>query len=260
MNGYRLCQTKMAEVPYYIENISTNIYSLEELCFYFQHNIYLLDETIINEGLCDWIRDELGQKQLYQRLYKEIENETGLANFILPVFREIGYLTHEEFRELNIRLANIQNEPEVARWKMKGDYLLDHGKYINALKVYQITLTEAKEGKLGGQFFGEIYHNMGCVHMRMFQYDEATECFRVANEHMRSEASMRDYLTAFYLTKPKEKFQREAESLNATAELIQSIEESVEMVKGSTAQKEIPQDTDEFLKKTAAEYHNSTGL
>ena len=35
MSGYILCQVKRAKLPYYIENISTNIYSIEELCFYF---------------------------------------------------------------------------------------------------------------------------------------------------------------------------------------------------------------------------------
>ena len=47
MSGYVLCQVKKAERPYYIENISTNIYSIEELCFYLYNNIYLLDSTIL---------------------------------------------------------------------------------------------------------------------------------------------------------------------------------------------------------------------
>ena len=58
--SYDLCLLKQAEKPYYIENIRTGIYSLEELCFYLYHNICLIDDTIMNEGLCDWIRDELG--------------------------------------------------------------------------------------------------------------------------------------------------------------------------------------------------------
>ena len=53
LSGYILCQTKKADLPYFIENISTNIYTLEELCYYLYHNLYLIDETIINEELCD---------------------------------------------------------------------------------------------------------------------------------------------------------------------------------------------------------------
>ena len=59
MSGYILCQTKKAERPYFIENISTNIYSVEELCYYLYHNLYLIDKTIINEELCIWIGEEL---------------------------------------------------------------------------------------------------------------------------------------------------------------------------------------------------------
>ena len=57
MSGYILCQIKRASLPFYIENISTNIYSIEELCYYLYHNIYLQDETFINEHLCDWIKN-----------------------------------------------------------------------------------------------------------------------------------------------------------------------------------------------------------
>ena len=59
MSGYILWQGKRAKNPYYISNISTNIYSIEELCYYLYHNIYLLDETIINEQLLVWMKEEL---------------------------------------------------------------------------------------------------------------------------------------------------------------------------------------------------------
>ena len=39
MSGYQLCQVRRAKHPYYIESISTNIYTIEELCFYLHQNI-----------------------------------------------------------------------------------------------------------------------------------------------------------------------------------------------------------------------------
>ena len=63
MSGYILCQTKKAEIPYYIENISTNVYSLEELCYYFYHNLYLVDETILNERLCSMVSGRTGSSE-----------------------------------------------------------------------------------------------------------------------------------------------------------------------------------------------------
>ena len=146
MNGYILCQVKRAKLPYYIENISTNIYSIEELCFYFYHNIYLLDSTILNEELCFWIRDQLGLKKLADNLYKHLDDDNmKVGDFILPVFKEINYLSLEEFRKLNQQIQQLAKEPEVLRQKRKGDYLMEHGKYVNAIKVYQKALRQETE-------------------------------------------------------------------------------------------------------------------
>ena len=145
MSGYILCQVKRAKLPYYIENISTNIYSIEELCFYFYHNIYLLDSTILNEELCFWIRDQLGLKKLADNLYKHLDDDDmKVGDFILPVFKEINYLSLEEFRKLNQQIQQLAKEP-VLRQKRKGDYLMEHGKYVNAIKVYQKALRQETE-------------------------------------------------------------------------------------------------------------------
>ena len=54
MSGYILCQTKKADKPFFVESINTNIYSLEELCYFLYHNLYLVDSSVINENLCIW--------------------------------------------------------------------------------------------------------------------------------------------------------------------------------------------------------------
>lgn len=260
MSGYRLCYAKKATVPYYIENISMNIYTLEELCYYFQHNVYLLDETIINEGLCDWIRDELGLRPLYARLYRELDRSGSVGDFILPIFKEIKYLTHEEFKELNNILLKLEQEPDVSRRKLKGDYLVEHGKYINALKVYKSALAEAKENKLGAQFMGEVYRNMGCAHMRMFQYEEALGCLKTASESVRSTGALRDYLTAYYLARPREKYMEEGTNLGASEKLLKEIEDGVLMVKESVSRPDETEILEDYLAQLTSGYHNSTGL
>lgn len=234
MSGYILCQVKRAKLPYYIENISTNIYSIEELCFYLYHNIYLLDSTIINEELCFWIRDELGLKKLAQKLYNLLDEELKIGDFILPIFKEINYLSLDEFRKLNQQIQKFSQEPEVLRQKLKGDYLMEHGKYVNAIKVYQKALHEKIEGKgtekdqLGGQFIGGIYHNMGCAYARLFQMEEAIACFSRAYEHLRTMASIKSYLYAVYMEKGIRAFAEKAAELGVDSENENTILEEVE--------------------------------
>ena len=125
MSGYVLCQIKKAKNPYYIESISTNIYSIEERCNYLKQNIYLIDNTIINEKLCDWIRDELGLTKLYRKLYQQLEKDESIGNFILPIFKEIGYLSHQEFQQIQEEISKIEIQPDDLRRKMKADYLVE---------------------------------------------------------------------------------------------------------------------------------------
>ena len=112
MSGYILCQTKRAKLPYFIENISTNVYSIEELCYYLYHNLYLIDQTIMNEGLCSWIQEELELPALAAKLRSKISKFASAEDIVYPVFKEINYLTYEELKELNVRLQKMNEETD----------------------------------------------------------------------------------------------------------------------------------------------------
>ena len=59
MSGLIYCSYKRAAKPYYLEIAGRNIYSIEELCYFLQDNIYLLDENIMTSEFCDWLEKEL---------------------------------------------------------------------------------------------------------------------------------------------------------------------------------------------------------
>lgn len=285
MSGYILCQTKRAEVPYYIENISTNIYSIEELCFYLYHNIYLLDETLMNEELCFWIRDELGLKKLGQKLYRLLDEETKAGDFILPVFKEINYLSMDEFRQLNKQIQMLAGQPEVLRQKIKGDYLMEHGKYGNAIKVYQKALKQKEQDAseenetLGKQFVGGLYHNMGCAYTRLFQMEAAIYCFEKGYEHLHTMAAMKSYLYALYMEHGSKVFERKAAELGLEGEKKEELLQEIEIASKELFQTEDGQEykialeekkqghmdvyhdkIHQMLQRLTKEYHRSTGF
>lgn len=283
MSGYVLCQVKKAERPYYIENISTNIYSIEELCFYLYHNIYLLDSTILNEEFCFWIRDELGLKKLAGKLYTLLDQEPlKVGDFILPIFKEINYLSLEEFRKLNQRIQQLAKEPEALRQKMKGDYLMEHSKYVNAIRIYQkalgMRLSSQEEQQLGSQFVGEIYHNMGCAYVHLFQMEEAAACFEKAYEHLHTMTAIRSLLCALYMEKGEKAFENKAQEMGLQEaqkeQLLEQIRreeqklyetEEGKMVqaamekKAEGNQEEYRKEMKEIVKQLTGEYHRSTG-
>ena len=198
MSGYILCQTKKAETPYYIENISTNIYSLEELCYYFYHNLYLVDHSILNEGLLTWIQDELNLPKLAAKLRAKLGKFSSIEDFLYPVFKEINYLTYEELKGLNSRIQKLDKESPLVREKEKGDALAENGMYVHAIRAYQDLLKQEDLEEVREGFRENVYHNLGCAYSYLFQMEKALECFLKAYEEHHSRSALKTYLLAFH--------------------------------------------------------------
>ena len=157
MSGYILCQVKKAEKPFYIENISTNIYSIEELCYYLYNNLYLVDSSLISSKLCTWLEEELELPKLAAKLKPYIGRKAGLEEVLYPIFKEINYLAYEELKTLNGRIEARKREPEEIREKRKGDALMENRMYVNALRVYQ-KLLEHGGKEITGEMRERILH------------------------------------------------------------------------------------------------------
>ena len=223
--SFDLCQVKPAAKPYYIENISTSIYSIEELCYYLYQNVYLIDETIVNEGLCDWIRDELDLKRLYRILYEQLEKGSGIASFIIPIFRETGYLSAKQLKAYQEALGRLEVQPEDARAKLKGDYLVNSGMHATAVNEYLRILDRQGPGGGGAAFYSEIWNNLGCAFARMFRFEQAADCFRKAWKLARTKETLRKYVSVLPLYLSAEEYRQALGRLGADEELIRLIQE-----------------------------------
>ena len=92
MSGYILCQTKR-RTSRFCGSINTNIYSLEELCYFLYHNLYLVDSSVINENLCTWISEELDLPRLAAKLRPHLGKFASAEDVLYPVFKDqLSYL------------------------------------------------------------------------------------------------------------------------------------------------------------------------
>ena len=180
MSGYILCQTKKAGKPYFVENISTNIYSLEELCYYLYHNLYLVDSSVMNEGLCIWISEELDLPRLAAKLRPHL-----------------GKFTYDELKALNVKLAKLDQEAPLLRQKQKGDALVANKMYVSAIKVYQQLLKKEGLEQVKPGLTMSIWHNLGCAYSYLFQMEKALECFWEAFLTESSDKELICYLLAY---------------------------------------------------------------
>lgn len=259
MSGYILCQTKKAETPYYIENISTNIYSLEELCYYFYHNLYLVDHSILNEGLLTWIQDELNLPKLASKLRAKLGKFSSIEDFLYPVFKEINYLTYEELKGLNSRIQKLDKESPLVREKEKGDALAENGMYVHAIRAYQDLLKQENLEEVREGFRENVYHNLGCAYSYLFQMEKALECFLKAYEEHHSRSALKTYLLAFHSIRTPIEYESRAAELGADREVLDEIRNALAHFARQPRVHVHNRNIDNMLERFTREYHRSTG-
>lgn len=259
MSGYILCQTKKAETPYFIENISTNIYTMEELCYYLYHNLYLVDETMINEGLCTWIQEELELPKLAAKLRPNLGKFASAEDILYPIFKEINYLTYEELRVLNVQMKKLDSEPLAVREKQKGDALVENKMYVNAIHVYE-KLLEREDLEIAREGLREsIYHNLGCACSQLFQMEKAVEWFWKAYEERFSNEELKCYFLAFRSIRTPEEYVNRMKELQVEEDVQQGIRDALDQFARCPEKTVSPEEIDSLLEQLTREYHRSTG-
>ena len=79
MGELLLCNEAIAAMPYYIEGVSINVYSIEELNYYIINNTYLLDDDFMSLELCTWIENHAHLPKLAMHLRTIISTNGRLS-------------------------------------------------------------------------------------------------------------------------------------------------------------------------------------
>ena len=141
MGELLLCSHELAFVPYYIDSIALNIYSLEELCYYLIENTDLIEPSFMEEDLIDWIRSELKLPALANCLEKQKAENASLLEFVLLLVSGCNYCTEEEIGRIKEILTDFENKSEAECKKIRADRLLQKKRYHAAILEYKRLLT-----------------------------------------------------------------------------------------------------------------------
>ena len=193
MGSLILCHKKKAKHPYEISRIHMHIYTIEELCYYFCNNLYLVDYTIINHQLCDWLDEELELYELASELRNLLEQNASKEQFILTVLSYDSIYSAAEITKIHNVLERLKNQNEVEREKYKADNLLKADEYSSAILVYQSIVNKEWDESIGKEFYGRVYGCLGAAYGRMFLYEEAAKMYEKAVELCREEKYMKAF-------------------------------------------------------------------
>ena len=142
-----LCSHPIAAMPYYIDNISLNVYSLEELCYYIENHLYLIEADFMSEELCLWIGQELDEKDLAQSLRSVLLGNGSLSDFTELILRSCGYCSEDTIRHIRSVLLDMQNKSVFECSKIRADRYMESEKYVKAIHEYRKLLGMEEECK-----------------------------------------------------------------------------------------------------------------
>ena len=94
-------------------------------------------------------------------------------------------------------------------------------------KVYEKVLTGKPDKSLGSSSLAVWWHNLGCAYARMFQLDEASECFEKAYSMMHTKAVLKSYLSCVYLGESREAFLQKGAALGADSATLKEFESEI---------------------------------
>ena len=191
MAGVILSRSKYSDKPYYISNMSINIYSMEELCYYIYNNIYLIGTDLLEPGLISYIESELGETELASQLEFLMTQNAGLSEIVMTILRYVDYYSVREIQELKDTIDKLDLQNATERLKLRADNFLNNKRYYSAIHNYEIILYGKADRSLPISFYGDVWHNMGVAYGRMFFYKDAEICFNTAYELNNNENSLK---------------------------------------------------------------------
>lgn len=206
MGSLILCHEQKASHPYEIARIHNRIYTLEELCYYLCNNLYLIDQTIMNEQLCLWLEEELSLDKLAQALREIMKMNGTIEKFVLTILKMSKIYREPEMIRIQNVLEHLKSQKDVERQKYKGDNLLESGEVEEAILVYQSILNGAHDESVDPKFYGKIYAGLGAAYGRLFLYKEAARMYDRAYQICQDEALLKPYLYASYKYMSMEEF------------------------------------------------------
>ena len=235
MSSLILCHKKKARNAYEIARIHRRIYTIEELCYYLCNHLYLVDYTIMNERLCDWLEEELGLSELSDRLRNLLAENAMMEQFVVTILAYSSIYTTAELTRIQDVLDRLKNQRPIEKQKYKADNLLESGSVKSAILAYREIIHGERDDSVDGKFYGKVYACLGAAYGRLFLYKEAAKMYQAAFQICEETSMLKAYLYACRKYMNSEEYarllQKSSIYQSVNSEITQDIEEIENHVK-----------------------------
>lgn len=169
-----LCKGQVAKVPYTNPSDDEKLYSIEEICYYVNLNLYQIEKSFFSLELIKYIKEELKLDELSSKLQKLIKENYGLKDLITTLFCGCDLYDKDEILKTIELLELIEKMPTWEKRAYIGYKFLSEGRYWLALKSLRHTL---KEETLSKDDYARILEAIGICLIHTSSFKEAANYF-----------------------------------------------------------------------------------
>ncbi len=175
MNNVCLCVGNYAGTPFYVKFLDVSLYSMEELCYYFMDKVYLLDDSIVDPELVNWIRKECGLPELAEELEVYVRKRVSAATFVSTILERVGMYDENTIRKIERILKEQSSLTMIERYKRQAEYFYRQGRFRQAFVIYSELLEYIPERDNVGRAL--MYYNMASIYAMDFAYVQAADYY-----------------------------------------------------------------------------------
>ena len=223
MNKLILCSGERTTRPYGFPASGIRIYSIEELCYYLYHHVYMIEEDMLSEDLFEWIKTELKLTERAEKLKLLKRQKADVKTLITVILCSADYYTEEEIKAVLKILDTVIGMPVIKRHWIKANHYLRSGQYTEAATEYERIITSKDAAELTPEEYGNVYHNLAVAKVHMTGLNEASRLFCYAYERNNREESLTQYLYTKKLSSNDDSYQELISEYQINKEVDQSV-------------------------------------
>lgn len=212
------CSSKIAKHPYCFPMTKTNVYSIEEVCYYIRNNIYMMQEEVFDRDFAEWLDKELEMETTAKKLENMRKDHNNLKDIVVTLCCSCDYYTEEEINQLIEVMDETQNLSMRGRQMIKADNFLKTNSLEKARKEYESILRSDDMLHASQEEYGTVYHSLGVAYAGLGEFGEAAQAFQKAYEQNQKMESMQAYLYALRLGGMEKEYEHAVKELEISQE------------------------------------------
>lgn len=225
-----ICSGKLAKKPFYVKLTNTNLFSIEELCFFLYNNIELIQKDFFDYSLIEWISQELDLPVRAGILKELVDKNAGLKDLVVCIMCSADFYTETEIKHILHTIDELGQLSPIEKMKKKADNYLKYRQFAEASIEYEKILESKEAVMLSGVEYGNLVHNLAIIQLNTVGVLVAANTFREAYERNRNIETLKQYLLALKLGKKEDKFLEEIKNFNVEETIVDEINETLQQM------------------------------